>query len=82
VNNSWSANTAVVAWAFWIILVAFLFGVLRVPVALLQLSGMLALNAPTWYVQFQGLLGLIQFGIGLAMVVGYRHPVQFLPANW
>jgi hypothetical protein len=60
-------------WAFWLILVAFLFGVLRVPVAVLQVTGVLAANTPTWYVLFQGLLGVVQFGIGLVMVAGYRR---------
>src|SRR5215218_4478779 len=52
-------------WTFWLILVAFLFGVLRVPVAILQLTGILAASVPTWYVIFQGLLGVVQFAIGL-----------------
>jgi hypothetical protein len=43
-------------WAFWLILVAFLAGVLRVPVAILQLTGTLPADAPTWYVAFQGLI--------------------------
>ena len=60
-------------WTFWLILVAFLFGVLRVPVALLQLTGVLAVDTPAWYVLYQGLLGVAQFGIGLAMTVGYRR---------
>ena len=60
-------------WTFWLILVAFLAGVLRVPVAGLQLSGVLAADRPTWYVVFQGLLGVLQFAIGLAMVGGYRR---------
>jgi hypothetical protein len=60
-------------WTFWLVLVAFLFGVLRVPVAILQLTGVLAANGPTWYVAFQGLLGVLQFAIGLAMVAGYRR---------
>ncbi|HET6749813.1 MAG TPA: hypothetical protein VFL71_11170 [Actinomycetes bacterium] len=60
-------------WTFWSVLVAFLFGVLRVPVATLQLIGILAANGPTWYVAFQGLLGVLQFAIGLAMVAGYRR---------
>jgi hypothetical protein len=47
--------------------------VLRVPVAVLQLTGVLARDTPTWYVLFQGLLGLVQFGMGLVMVVGYRR---------
>ena len=60
-------------WAFWLILVAFLFGVLRVPVAILQLTGVLAASTPSWYVLMQGLIGLAQFVIALAMLVGYRR---------
>jgi hypothetical protein len=60
-------------WAFWLILVAFLAGVLRVPVAILQLTGALPADAPTWYVAFQGLIGLAQLAIGLAMLAGYRR---------
>jgi hypothetical protein len=60
-------------WTFWLILIAFLAGVLRVPVAILQLSGILAADAPRWYVTFQGLLGVLQFAIGLAMLTGYRR---------
>jgi archaellum biogenesis protein FlaJ (TadC family) len=44
-------------WTFWLILVAFLAGVLRVPVAILQLTGSLAAPGPAWYVVFQGCLG-------------------------
>jgi hypothetical protein len=47
--------------------------VLRVPVAILQLIGVLAADGPRWYVSFQGLLGVLQVAIGLAMVVGYRR---------
>jgi hypothetical protein len=60
-------------WTFWLVLVAFLAGVLRVPVAILQLTGTLAAPGPTWYVAFQGVLGVVQFAIGLAMVAGYRR---------
>jgi hypothetical protein len=60
-------------WTFWLILVAFLLGVLRVPVAILQLTGVLAADGPTWYLVFQGLLGVLQFAIGLAMVASYRR---------
>ena len=60
-------------WAFWLILVAFLAGVLRVPVAILQLTGVLPVDTPTWYVVFQGLIGLAQLPIGLAMLAGYRR---------
>jgi hypothetical protein len=60
-------------WAFWLILVAFLAGVLRVPVAILQLTGALAADTPSWYVAFQGLIGVAQLAIGLAMLAGYRR---------
>jgi hypothetical protein len=60
-------------WLFWLILVAFLAGVLRVPVAILQLTGVLSADVPTWYVTFQGLIGLAQLAIGLAMLAGYRR---------
>jgi hypothetical protein len=52
-------------WAFWLILLAFLAGVLRVPVAILQLTHVLSTNVPSWYVVFQGLIGLAQLAIGL-----------------
>src|SRR5436305_1924025 len=45
-------------WAFWLILLAFLAGILRVPVAILQITGVLPVNVPTWYVTLQGLIGL------------------------
>jgi hypothetical protein len=60
-------------WLFWLVLVAFLAGVLRVPVAILQLTGALTADVPTWYVTFQGIIGLAQFAIGLAMLAGYRR---------
>jgi hypothetical protein len=60
-------------WLFWLILLAFLAGVLRVPVAILQLAGVLSANVPSWYVVFQGLIGLTQLAIGLAMLAGYRR---------
>jgi hypothetical protein len=60
-------------WCLWLILVAFLAGVLRVPVAGLQFIGVLAADSPTWYVVFQGLFGVLRFAIGLAMVAGYRR---------
>ena len=60
-------------WTFWLILVAFLFGVLRVPVSILELTGILTPAGPAWYVLFQGILGLVQFAIGLMMLAGYRR---------
>jgi hypothetical protein len=60
-------------WIFWLILVAFLAGVLRVPVAILQVAGVLHASTPSWYVVFQGLIGVLQVTIGLAMAAGYRR---------
>src|SRR5260370_3559027 len=59
-------------WTFWLILVAFLAGILHVLTAALQLVGLMAENGPGWYVAFQAVVGLIQFVIALAMLVGYR----------
>jgi hypothetical protein len=60
-------------WTFWLILIAFLFGVLRIPVAVLQLSGQMTPEGPPWYVIFQGVLGVVQVLIALVMVLGYRR---------
>jgi hypothetical protein len=60
-------------WTFWLIVVAFIAGVLRVPASILQLSGVLAAESPTWYVVLQAFIGLVQVGIGLAMLAGYRR---------
>jgi hypothetical protein len=60
-------------WIFWLILAVFFLGVLRVPVAALQLSGHLAAGSPTWYIALQGAVGVIQFAIALAMLTGYRR---------
>src|SRR6266516_3998563 len=60
-------------WTFWLIVVAFLFGVLRVPASILQLTGALPAAGPPWYVLFQALVGLLQCAIGLAMLAGYRR---------
>jgi len=60
-------------WAFWLILVAFLFGLLRLPASVLQLAGVMHGTGPAWYEVLQGAIGLIQFLIALAMVRGYRR---------
>ena len=60
-------------WTFWLVLVAFLAGVLRVPASILELAGMLPAAGPTWYVLLQAVLGLAQFGIGLVMLSEFRR---------
>jgi hypothetical protein len=59
-------------WTFWLVLVAFLAGVLRVPASILELAGILPAAGPTWYVLLQAALGLAQFGIGLVMLAEFR----------
>jgi hypothetical protein len=59
-------------WTFWLILVVFLIGIVRVPTSALQLAGIVPRQGPGWYVVFQAIVGLIQFGIALAMLAGYR----------
>jgi hypothetical protein len=60
-------------WMFWLVLVAFLAGLLRVPVSVLELMGLLPMTGPAWYVVAQGAVGLVQFAIGLAMLFGFRR---------
>ncbi len=59
-------------WTFWLILIVFLAGILRVPASALQLAGIVPIQSPAWYVVFQAVVGSIQFGIALAMLAGYR----------
>ena len=60
-------------WAFWLILITFAFGALRVPASLLQLAGMMVATGPAWYEAYQGLIGIAQLAIALAMFSGYRR---------
>ena len=60
-------------WAFWLILLAFAAGVIRVPVAVLQLSGQMPPEGPDWYVVLQGVIGAVQVVIAVAMFAGYRR---------
>ncbi|MDQ3811314.1 MAG: hypothetical protein M3336_13585 [Chloroflexota bacterium] len=60
-------------WTFWLILVAFAFGPLRTIASALELLGVLPSSGPTWYVAVQGLIGLAQVAIAVAMVFDYRR---------
>lgn len=59
-------------WTFWLILVVFLFGIVRVPTSVLQLAGIMPSQDPAWYVVLQAVVGLFQFVIALGMLAGYR----------
>ena len=60
-------------WTFWMIAVAFLFDVLRIPASVLTLEGKLPADGPSWYVLYQALLSLVQFAIAMLMLIGYRR---------
>jgi hypothetical protein len=60
-------------WMFWLILVAFLAGILRPAASLLQMTGALPSAEPVWYLLLQAGIGVVQFLIGLAMIAGYRR---------
>ena len=59
-------------WTFWLILIVFLAGIVRVPASALQLAGIVPIQGPAWYVVLQGAVGLIQFVIALVMLAGHR----------
>ena len=59
-------------WTFWLILIVFLVGIVRVPAAALQLAGIVPRQDPAWSAALQAVVGLMQFVIALAMLAGYR----------
>jgi hypothetical protein len=60
-------------WVFWLVLVACLGGVLRVPASALELAGIIATALPPWYVALQAIIGVAQIGVAAAMIRGYRR---------
>ena len=60
-------------WLFWLILIAFLAGILRVPAAALELTGKIPQQGPAWYVVLTAIVGTIQFVVALAMAAAYRR---------
>lgn len=59
-------------WTFWLVLIAFFFGVFRIPASVLELAGMIPASGPAWYEVLQAVIGVIQFLIAIAMFAGYR----------
>ena len=60
-------------WTFWLILIAFAAGALRIPLLGLQLSGVIPLEVPLWYAALQAAIGLVQLVIAWTMWIGYRR---------
>lgn len=59
-------------WAFWLILVAFVAGLLRIAASVLELAGTIPAQGPAWYTILQAVIGAAQFVIAVAMIAGYR----------
>jgi hypothetical protein len=59
-------------WLFWLIVVAFLAGAIRIVASALELAGA-PLDGPRWYAALQGAIGIAQLAIGIAMVRSYRR---------
>ncbi|MEP6751666.1 MAG: hypothetical protein ABI959_02850 [Candidatus Dormiibacterota bacterium] len=59
-------------WIFWLILLAFLSGSLRAIASALELTDVLQPQGPTWYVELQAGIGVVQVVIAIAMIAGYR----------
>jgi hypothetical protein len=60
-------------WTFWLVLVAFAAGVLRVPLFALQALGAVSSDVPLWYAGLQAVVGIVQVGIAAAMFAGCRR---------
>jgi hypothetical protein len=60
-------------WTFWLILIAFMLGALRVPASILQFTGKVNTDLPAWYVLLQAIIGVVEFVVGLLMLAGYRR---------
>ena len=60
-------------WTFWLLLVAFAAGVLRVPVFALQALGAISSDVALWYAGVQAIVGIVQVAIAAAMFLGYRR---------
>jgi hypothetical protein len=60
-------------WMFWLLLVAFAAGVLRVPLFALAVFGAVSSDGPLWYAGLQAIIGVIQVAIAAAMFAGYRR---------
>lgn len=59
-------------WMFWLVLLAFLAGPLRVLASALQLGGIIPAQGPPWYTVLQATIGVAQLLIATAMIGGYR----------
>ena len=59
-------------WLFWLIVLAFLAGVLRLPATVVELHSVAPKRGPDWYLVLQAAVGVVQFVIGVLLIRGYR----------
>ena len=60
-------------WVFWLILAAFGFSALRVPLLALELAGVLPLEQPLWYNLYRTLVAVVQAIIAVWMAWLFRR---------
>lgn len=60
-------------WIFWSLLVAFASSVLHIPVAFLQVTGVLPSSDPLWYALFQVGVTVVECALALWMIHVYRY---------
>ncbi len=60
-------------WTFWLVVVAFAAGVIRIPASALQIARVLPLDVPLWYAILRALIGVIQVLIAIVMIRAYRR---------
>ena len=60
-------------WLFWLILVAFGFSILNIPVTILQLMGVIHSDLPLWYSLYRMCIAVAQVVIAIWMVRIYYH---------
>ena len=60
-------------WVFWLAMLAFLASALEIPAGILQLTGVIPVQQPTWYVLLRMATGVVEFALGLWMLRVWRE---------
>ena len=60
-------------WMFWLLVLAFLAGIIRLPATIVELDGLTPKSGPGWYLVLQATVGALQFVIGVLLIRGYRR---------
>jgi hypothetical protein len=68
-------------WLFWLLVVAFAAGVVRIPLFAVQLLGLAPLDVPVWYAGLQAIIGCMQAAIAIAMCAGIADTACGAPSS-